>query len=77
MADMVGAPYSIYCRQFKGQAGKGRGPSLVLVHDIQAGRHVSQNVQRVGDLRTEANMGGMALKAVGSHSGPGRANSLP
>ncbi len=38
----------------------GRGPSLVRVHDIQACRHVSENVQHVRDLWTEANMGDMA-----------------
>jgi hypothetical protein len=32
----------------------------VLVNDTQAGRHVSENVQHLGDLWTEANMGGMA-----------------
>ncbi len=30
------------------------------MHDIQAGRHVSENVQHVGDLWTKANMGEMA-----------------
>jgi hypothetical protein len=30
------------------------------VHDSEAGRHVSENVQHVGDLWTEANMNEMA-----------------
>ncbi len=54
---------------------KKRGPSLVLVNDTQARRHVSENVQHVGDLwgRSTAEP---ALSLVGLLTGPGRVNSL-
>jgi hypothetical protein len=79
-ADVFGPRYSM-AHNSRERLKKKRGPSLVLVNDTQARRHVSENVQHVGDLWTEAKRGewraACAMQAVGLHSGPGRATPAP
>ncbi len=77
-AGMVGPPCSMAHNSTE-RLKKKRGSSLVRVHDIQAGRHVSENVQHVGDLWTEANMGETACCIGGGlafMAGPGQRFTL-
>ena len=76
-ADVGGAPCSM-AHNSRARLKTKSGPSLVRVHDVQAGRHVSENVQHVGDLWTKANMG-VHVRCVrwALLNGPGRANRSP
>ena len=77
-ADVVGARYSMADNSRARRKTKS-GSSLVLVNDTQARRHVSENVQHVGDLVDRSQYGrACAMQAVGlHHSGPGRVNPAP
>ncbi len=77
-AGVVGAPYSM-AHNSRARREPKSGSSLVRVNDTQARRHVSENVQHVGDLVDRSKQGEQPCyrRWACLQSGPGRADPSP